>query len=62
MLGQFLFEERGEAVAWLVVAVVGIIFAVIAFLSFRRQGGTVGNEIPGAVSNAASGLQQVRIQ
>lgn len=62
MARRFLFGERGEAVVWLVVAVVGIIFAVIAFLSFRHQGGTVGNEIPGAASNAASGLQQVRIQ
>lgn len=62
LLKRFLSGESGEAVAWIVVTIIGIIIAVAAFLKFKSSPGNVGNEVSGAASNAAEGLQQVRIQ
>lgn len=59
---HFVVGERGESVAWIVVVIVGVIIAVAAFLTFRGSPGTVGRDIGAAATNAAQGLQGVRIQ
>ena len=62
LLRKFFSGEGGEAVVWIVVTIIGIIIAVAAFLKFKSSPGAVGNEINAVANNAASGLQQVRIQ
>jgi hypothetical protein len=62
LLKHFLKGDRGEAVTWIVLVIIGVILAVAAFLKFKSSPGNVGNEISGAANNAASGLNSVRIQ
>jgi hypothetical protein len=62
LLKHFVVGERGESVAWIVVVIIGVIIAVAAFLKFKNSPGALGKGIEQAGSNAARGLQGVRIQ
>lgn len=55
-------NEKGDAVIWIVVIILGIIIAVSAYLKFKGAGGTVGNAIDSAGTNAANGLNSVKVE
>lgn len=56
-----LTNERGETVNWLVLVIVGIILLVGAYLKFKGAGGDVGTAITNMGTDAANGLNSVRV-
>lgn len=59
---SFAKDERGDSVTWIVLIIIGVVIAVSAYLKFKGSPGNIGNSIQNAGSNAATNLNNVRVQ
>lgn len=57
---QFVLSDRGDAIQWIIVTIIGAIIAGVAFTKFKNSPGNVGSSITEAANNAAAMVNQIR--